>query len=104
MTNQAKKIADKLIKEHEFDGKSFFCNQPEDERIFVVVRHAVCHLSPETLGRIVGRDSKTYDLYSVHCGTWLSKYDSGLDLLHTIAITVVVAAMAEQVHQLSQAA
>ena len=53
-------------------------------------------LSPEILGRIiVARPDAS--LYSIHCGTWLDKYESGPSLLQQIAATAVVVRIRELV-------
>lgn len=67
------------------------------------VRKKVKKLSPQTLGVIAFSGVGSYDdhdintvihnglsLYQVHCGTWLGKYDSGKEILRTVAITAII--------------
>jgi hypothetical protein len=72
------------------------------------VNSIISKWSPETLGKVAacgtGRDSvekRRYDLYSVHCGTYLNKYDDGRTLLLVVATTAIIAAMADIVKGLT---
>ncbi len=85
------------------------------ERREIDVRKEVSKMRPETLGRIavqglskndprterqpqrsgVTKEGKT-SLYSVHCGTYLPKYDSGRALLIELVVTALIAEMTDQ--------
>ncbi|HMH70639.1 MAG TPA: hypothetical protein VK502_04515 [Candidatus Saccharimonadales bacterium] len=46
-------------------------------------------MAAETLARLIYAEPKA-DLYGVHCGTWLGKYESGPLLLQQIAASAIV--------------
>ena len=46
-------------------------------------------LNGQTLGRVVMAFPEA-DLYGVHCGTWLGKYESGPYLLQQVAATAIL--------------
>ncbi len=89
-------------------GKRYWIMQHDVDRmrhdgmaseLWRVISEEIARLSPEELGQIASAgpshdaaiSSRRTSLYQVHCGTWLDKRDSGLDLLRCIALTAVIA-------------
>lgn len=91
-------IVDGLIRRHEivrgdlttvFSGKVIPLNMGWNGKVEQIALAKAQTLGAETLARIVFAEPNA-DLYGVHCGTWLGKYESGPDLLQQIAATAIV--------------
>lgn len=93
---------------HGFNAQHLYENRRTDIRLVLI------RMNPATLGKIVwgglaNNDPRTEStvtrqgvtergktsLYEVHCGAYLSKYDSGREILIELAITTIVAEMTD---------
>lgn len=82
------------------------------------VRREVREMRPETLGKIAVHGLSKHDprterqpkpsgvtdegrtsLYAVHCGSYLSKYDSGRNILIDLVVTALIAEMTDQLRE-----
>ena len=89
-----------------FRGRSGVSPQELYEHRADDVRKALSRMSPETLGKLAVQGHAHGDetapskgkttLYSVHCGSYLSKYESGRNILLELATTAVIAEMTDQ--------
>jgi hypothetical protein len=91
-------IVDGLIRRHdirevdlidEFQGRVGPANEGWSGNVEQIALAKAKTLAAETLARIIFAEPNA-DLYSVHCGTWLGKYESGPYLLQQIAATAIV--------------
>jgi len=98
-------IAYALIEEHsitasdlvtEWQGRVVPANRGWDGEVEQAALVKARMLSAEILGRVIVAKPGA-SLYSIHCGTWLDKYESGPSLLQQIAATAVVARIRELV-------
>lgn len=95
-----------------FSAQTLYAQREKD------VRREVSRMRPDTLGKIVAHGLSKTDprtehrpmasgvtqhgatsLYSVHCGSYLSKYDSGRDILIELAVTAIIAEMTDQLRK-----
>lgn len=60
-----------------------------------VVNRRIRRMRAGTLG-VIAASGRGRELYYVHCGTWLGKYDDGKTLLRDIATTAIIAQMADE--------
>ncbi len=91
-------IVNGLIRRHDidasdlttlFEGQVVPANEGWKGKVEQIALAKARTLSAETLGRIIFAFPNA-DLYGVHCGTWLGKYEAGPYLLQQIAATVIV--------------
>lgn len=91
-----------------FSAQTLYAQRERD------VRREVREMRPDTLGKIAVHGLSKHDprterqpkpsgvtdegrtsLYAVHCGSYLSKYDSGRDILIDLAVTAIIAEMTD---------
>jgi hypothetical protein len=107
-------VASALIRRHSIVKDEFFCEatitrrrEQDGETVWVPVIETIVAnrgwegrveqialakvktMGAETLARLIYAEPNA-DLYGVHCGTWLGKYESGPLLLQQIAATAIV--------------
>jgi hypothetical protein len=99
---------------HLFHGDSRVSPQALYESRNKEIRRALKRMRPETLGKIAAQglahndprterqlrpsgvtDEGKTSMYAVHCGNFVGKYDSGHDALIELALTAIVAEMAD---------
>jgi hypothetical protein len=91
-------VVDALIRRHnivkddliaELRGDVLPANEGWDGKVEQIALAKMKTMAAETLARLIYAEPKA-DLYGVHCGTWLGKYESGPLLLQQIAASAVV--------------
>ncbi len=73
----------------DFQGHIVPANEGWGGRVEQLALAETKKMSAELLGRLIYAEPDA-DLYGVHCGTWLGKYESGPYLLQQIAATAIV--------------
>ena len=81
-------VKDDLITE--FRGEFLPANEGWEGKVEQIALAKMKTMAAETLARLIYAEPNA-DLYGVHCGTWLGKYESGPFLLQQIAASAVVA-------------